>query len=171
MEASVIFCSEEKNIFTSPKKLRKGTVLFSDEIQTRLVTVWDRLLKELGLAPKAWLIYWLPGSENWYQEITPDQLIVIICQKQESPRQGKNSCSEATPSQLMKKTAQQPEGMKKLGSWEVTDRFGTQEKRSMTSVVKLCYIAFFWSKNLKPGAEKKEVMKTSCSQACFLVYI
>lgn len=40
--------------------------------------------------------------------------------------------------QLMKKTAQQPKSMKKLGSCEeVTDHFGTQEKRSMTSVVKL----------------------------------
>lgn len=90
MEIFVIFWNEEKKkkTFTSPKKLRKGTVLFSNEIQTRLVTVWDRLLKELGLAPKPWLICRLPGSENWYQEITQDQLIVIICQKQESSKTG-----------------------------------------------------------------------------------
>lgn len=44
----------EKNqvIFASPKELRKSTVLFLTEIQTTLVTVCDRLLKDLGLAPK-----------------------------------------------------------------------------------------------------------------------
>lgn len=39
-------------LFASAKKLRKGTVLFLMEIQATLVTVCDRLLKHLGLAPK-----------------------------------------------------------------------------------------------------------------------
>lgn len=43
---------EKKVIFASLKKMRKGTVLFLMEIQTTLVTVCDRLLKDLGLAPK-----------------------------------------------------------------------------------------------------------------------
>lgn len=42
----------KKALFVSPKKLRKGTVLFVTEIQATLVTVCDRLLQELDLAPK-----------------------------------------------------------------------------------------------------------------------
>lgn len=52
--------NKKEVVFASPKKLRKGTVLFLMEIQTTLVTVCDRLLKDLGLAPKPWLISRLP---------------------------------------------------------------------------------------------------------------
>jgi len=45
--------------------------------------------------------------------------------------------------QLMKTTAQGPEGME-CGSYnQVIDPFGIQVKRSMTSMVKLCYAALF----------------------------
>lgn len=134
------------------------------------------------------------GWESWLSPDTRDQLIVIICQKQETSQSGEGTMflsnspknglqrvldpkktykMQLCKEQLVKTTAQQPEGTKERGSCkDVTDPFGTQGKRSMTSMVKLCCTALVWIKKkkkkyLKPRAEKREVMKTSVLKNVF----
>lgn len=111
------------------------------------------------------------GWESWLSPDTRDQLIVIICQKQETSQSGEGTMflsnspknglqrvldpkktykMQLCKEQLVKTTAQQPEGTKERGSCkDVTDPFGTQGKRSMTSMVKLCCTALVWIKKKK----------------------
>lgn len=132
------------------------------------------------------------GWESWYQEITRDQLIVIICQKQESSKSGgrpkflresqknglwgmvdpKMICIiQVCKKQLMKMTAQGPEGRKECGSCkDVIDPFGVQGKRSMTSMVKLCYATLFWSNKTAAQGREEGNDEHLNSHECYLVH-
>lgn len=163
-----------KGLFASPEKLRKGiVVIFLMEIQTPLITVCDRLLEDLGLAPKPWLICCLPlqagerelGTGDNPRSVNrsnlPEAGILHIRRKNKVPQQvpkrmacrgqltlRRQTCTiQLCKKQLVKMTARGPEHMKERGNGKnVIDPPGVYGERSMTSMVKLYSAALLWSK-------------------------